>query len=87
MGTSVAVGEAVDLTAQGGAVIPLSNPQAFGNRLVASNAWISLSNQQATLTVKGNATIQAGGGITADGAGYAGGAGPGVGDFLFLVEI
>ena len=55
--------------------------QTFGNLLVASNAWISLSNQPATVTVTGNATIQAGGGIIADGAGYAGGQGTGAGRY------
>jgi hypothetical protein len=79
MGTSLTGGESVDLTAQGGAIVALSGSQTLGNLLVASNAWISLSNQQATVTVTGNATIQAGGGITSDGAGYAGGAGPGAG--------
>jgi hypothetical protein len=79
MGTSVTGAESIDLTAQGGAVIALSDQKTVGNLLVASNAWISLSNQQATLNVTGNATIQAGGGITADGAGYEGGTGPGAG--------
>jgi hypothetical protein len=79
MGTSVTGPESVDLSAQGGAIIALSGSQTFGNLLVASNAWISLSNQEATVSVTGNATIQAGGGITSDGAGYAGGAGPGAG--------
>ena len=79
MGTSLSGGESVSLTAQGGAIVALSGSQTLGNLLVASNAWISFSNQQATVTVTGNATIQAGGGITSDGAGYAGGAGPGAG--------
>ena len=75
--TSLGTGEALDLTVQGGAIVPLPNPQTLGNLLIGSNAWISLNIQ--TLTVTGNATIQAGGGITADGAGNAPGSGTGTG--------
>ena len=71
--------EAFDLTVQGGATISLSGSQAFGNLLVASNAWISLSMLSGSVTVTSNATVQAGGGIIADGAGYAGGQGTGAG--------
>ena len=79
MSTPVYPGEAFDLTARGGAVIspfPYGG-LTLGNLLVTSNAWISLSNQAATITVTSNATIQAGGGIIADGAGYPGGQGTG----------
>jgi hypothetical protein len=81
MSTLLNGGESFDLTAQGGAIIALSGSQTFGNLLVASNAWISISNQQAAITVDGNATIQAGGGIIADGAGYLGGQGTGAGGY------
>jgi hypothetical protein len=62
MSTQLSGGEAFDLTAQGGAIVYLINSQTFGNLLVASNAWITLSNQPARVNVTGNATIQAGGG-------------------------
>jgi hypothetical protein len=81
MSTLLTGGGSFDLTAQGGAIIALSGPQTFGNLLVASNAWISISNQQAAITVSSNATIQAGGGIVADGAGYLGGQGTGAGKY------
>ena len=77
--TPLLSGESFDLIAQGGAVVTPLASQSLGNLLVASNAWISVSGQQMPLTVAGNATIQAGGGIIADGAGYAGGQGPGAG--------
>ncbi len=69
----------VDLTVRGGAVVALPGGQTFGNLLVASNGWISLSTQ--SLMVTGNATVQAGGGIIADGTGYASGQGPGAGKY------
>jgi hypothetical protein len=45
--------------------------------VVTSNAWISVSNL--TLTITSNATIQAGGGIVADGMGYGANLGQGRG--------
>ena len=77
--TQLAPGEPFDLTAQGGAMIYLLGSQAFGNLLVGSNAWITLTNTATTVTVIGNATIQAGGGIIGDGAGYLGNQGSGAG--------
>ena len=53
-----------DLTATGGAVVTPPTSSAYGNILVTSNAWITVSNQ--FLTVASNVTIQAGGGIIAD---------------------
>ena len=53
-------------------MISVTSPLTFGNLLVATNAWISLSSQAAAVSVSSNATIEAGGGIIADGAGYAG---------------
>src|ERR1019366_8173007 len=67
----------VDLTVKGGAVVTPPSSQTFGNLLVASSGWVSIVNQ--VLTVTGNATIQTGGGILADGTGNAGGIGPGAG--------
>jgi hypothetical protein len=76
--TSWSPGGTVDLTVTGGAVVLPQPAQTFGTLLVASNGWVSLSNQ--VLTVTSNATIEAGGGITADGTGYGGGQGPGAGN-------
>ena len=45
MSTPVSEAQALGLTAQGGAIISLPYSQTFGNLLVASNAWICLSNQ------------------------------------------
>ena len=69
----------VSLTVQGGAVVSPPSGQTIGTLLVASNGWLSLSSQ--TLTVTGSATVQAGGGIIADGTGYAGGSGTGEGGY------
>ena len=62
-------------------MISLQGSRTFGNLLVTSNAWISLSNSPMTVTVTGNATIQAGGGIMGDGAGYGGNQGTGAGKY------
>jgi hypothetical protein len=69
----------IDLTVKGGAVVSPPSSQAFGTLLVASNGWVSLVNQ--TLTVSGNATVQAGGGINADGMGSLAGIGTGAGKY------
>src|ERR1035441_2660050 len=74
--------EAFDLTAQGGAIISLSGSRTLGNLLVASNAWMTFSNQTITLTATGNATIQAGGGVIADGLGSPAGSGTGAGRYV-----
>ncbi len=71
----------IDLTVMGGAVVTPPSPQTFGNLLVASNGWLSLSTQ--TLTVTSNATVLAGGGIIADSTGYTGGQGPGAGKYAY----
>ncbi|MEI8042293.1 MAG: hypothetical protein WCL11_12855, partial [Verrucomicrobiota bacterium] len=82
MGTTVSGSEMVDLTVQGGAIISLpGGSRTFSNLLVASNAWISLSNLPAMVTVTGDAIIQAGGGILADSGGYAGNQGTGAGKY------
>ena len=65
---------------KGGAVVSPPSSQTIGTLLVASNGWLSIANQ--VLTVTGNATIQAGGGIIADSTGSAGGAGSGAGRYV-----
>jgi hypothetical protein len=75
--TTLSTGEPLDLTVQGGATILLLTSQTVGNLLIGSNAWITPANQQ--LTVTSNATIQAGGGVSADSAGNAPGYGTGAG--------
>src|ERR1019366_3200901 len=69
----------LDLTVRGGAVVSPPSSQAFGTLLVASNGWVNLVNQ--SLTVSGNATVQAGGGIIADGTGSLAGSGTGAGKY------
>lgn len=77
--TSWTESSTLDLTVRGGAVVALPGGQTFGNLLVASNGWISLTSP--VLMVTGNATVQAGGGIIADGTGYPSGQGPGAGKY------
>ena len=72
----------INLNLQSGGVLALLNSQAFGNLVIGSNAWLCVSNYYSspiTITVSGNAQIQSGGGISADGAGAVGGAGQGPG--------
>jgi hypothetical protein len=70
-----------DLTVSGGAVALVPGSWSIRNVQVRSNAVLvpptSLSLQ--TLTVSGSATIDPGGAISADGAGYAAAQGPGSG--------
>jgi hypothetical protein len=66
-----------DLTIRGGVVVSEPFSQTIGSLLVASNGWLSVNTQ--ALTVTSNATVEAGGGIIADGTGYAAGQGPGAG--------
>ena len=80
--TPLSATEAFALTVKGGARISISSPQTLGSLLLTSNGSVVLSGS--TLTVTGDATIQPGGGITADAAGYAAGAGPGAGRFSSL---
>jgi hypothetical protein len=84
MNTSWPSAGAVDLTVKGGAVIASATSQTVGNLVVASNAWVVLTAYAGSvpaLTVTGNATVQAGGGIIADGTGYPAGQGQGAGRY------
>ena len=71
-----------DLTLRNGAIGLISSPLTFGNLLVSSNAWLLISNYSYTVTLS-SATIQAGGGILADAAGYAAGQGSGAGQYNY----
>jgi hypothetical protein len=79
--TSWASAGNVDVMVSGGAVLSFPTSQTIGNLLVASNGWLAFAGNQGSpappLTVTGNATIQSGGGVIADGTGYPGGSGPG----------
>ena len=72
-----------DLTLRNGAIGSLTSSLTFGNLLVSSNAWLLISNYSYTVTLS-SATIQAGGGIVADAAGYAAGQGPGLGQYYYF---
>jgi hypothetical protein len=74
-----AAGNYFDLTVQQGAIVAVAKIEYLANLLVASNAWLSFSNASGTITITNNATIRPGGGIIADGTGYAAGAGTGFG--------
>ncbi len=63
------------LVIQGGAVAQQMVALSLSSLLVASNGWLLATNQ--ALSFSGNATILPGGGILADGRGYAGSQGPG----------
>jgi hypothetical protein len=74
--------KSADLTLRNGAIGLISGPLTFGNLLVSSNAWLLISNYSYTVTLS-SATIQAGGGILADAAGYAAGTGSGAGQYSY----
>jgi hypothetical protein len=58
-----------------------NSQQTFGSLLISSNAWLAARSNSGlvNLTLTGNATIQAGGGIVTDGAGSSAGSGNGQG--------
>ena len=64
----------VDLTIRGGAYVAGmgSGRNSFRSLFIGSDSWLttSTSGQSDSWTVSGNATIEAGGGVTADGRGY-----------------
>jgi hypothetical protein len=73
--TLLSTSEPFDVTIQGGAVVSLTSTQNVGNLVLASNGWVSCVNQW--LNVLNDATIQAGGGIVADGTGFSNAVGAG----------
>ena len=74
-----------DLIVRGGAVGSASSSVSFANLYLNTNGWLApalnYSSPAASLifSFTGNATVQAGGGIVADFAGYPAGQGPGEG--------
>jgi hypothetical protein len=87
-GTNTGLGSFIsmssDLSLKGGAMLYANSIFQVHNLTIASNASLSFLNNVNTLsgpTIGGDLTVQRGGLITADGAGYGGGqvSGPGVG--------
>jgi len=83
--TPVQSASSADLILRSGAIGSASSPVSFANLLLSSNAWLvpnfgySLPASTVNFSFSGNATIQAGGGIIADIAGYPAGSGSGYG--------
>ena len=79
--TLLLASEPFTLTVRGAAVASVSAPQTIGSLTIASNSWMTTAS---SLMIMGNATIQASGGIVADGMGYPGGQGSGHGNVFYL---
>ena len=83
--TPLQAAQGANLIVQNSAVGLANSSLSFGSLLVGSNAWLMASNANASqtlnLTVSGNATIQPGGGLIADGGGYTANNGPGRGNY------
>ncbi|MGP8199274.1 MAG: beta strand repeat-containing protein [Limisphaerales bacterium] len=83
--TLVQTASATDLIVRGGAIGSSLSSVSFANLYLNSNGWLapyfnsSTPADNLTFTFSGSATIQAGGGIVANSAGYAAGAGLGEG--------
>jgi len=89
-------GALTPMSSTGSANMVLSNGAAVylpggsgicANLLIASNGWLAAANSTSgnssvNLTVTGNATVRAGGGIVADSAGSAAGLGTGAGHYV-----
>ncbi len=91
-GTNTLVGAQVpvDLDVRQGGRVVASNAVPFASVLVESNAWLvtipspaSRTEHLNQMTVLGDATLQAGGGILLDGLGYGSSVGPGAGRYDF----
>ncbi len=86
--TLVQSASSTDLIVRGGAIGSASSSVSFANLYLNSNGWLtpysSYPAYALTFSFTGNATIQAGGGIIADFAGYAGGQGQGAGSSYTL---
>ncbi len=74
--TTLSTGGAYDLSIQNGAILSLSNA-SVNSLSVGSNALVNFG--PAMFTIVSNAVIDPGGVISADGAGYTAGQGPGAG--------
>ena len=85
--TPLQAAQGANLIVQNSAVGLANSSLSFGSLLVGSNAWLMASNANASqtlnLTVSGNATIQPGGGLIADGGGYTANNGPGRGSYYY----
>jgi hypothetical protein len=76
-GTNTPIGGiTADFTIKGNAIAVISTATTIANLLVMTNSSVALTQ---ALTVTGNATIQNGGAISADGGGFTGGLGTGAG--------
>jgi len=72
-----------DLTLRNGAVGSISSSAQFGDLVVSSNSWLMVTNGSlpaSGILTAANITVQSGGGIEADSAGYVAGAGSGPGN-------
>jgi len=71
----------VNLTVTGGAMVTPGFEYGLLSLVIGSNSWLVYSNaiQEAGLSINRDATIQKGGGIRLDGAGFSGNDGPGFG--------
>lgn len=74
----------------GAIVTPAGQSQTIASLLIASNGWFAPAYNSGgilQLTVNGNAILQSGGGILADGFGYAQNAGTGHGGSSYLASL
>jgi len=83
-GTPLQTAGSANLTVQNGAV-GTATSLAFASLLVGSNAWVTASapNVNENFTISGTATVQLGGGIIADAAGYTANQGSGHGNYYY----
>jgi hypothetical protein len=73
--TLLQITNGASLAVRGAAIGVPSGAQTLGSLLVASNSWLKSTSLEMTLATAGNATIENGGGILADGMGYPPGQG------------
>jgi len=82
--TPLQTASSANVTVQNGAV-GTATSLAFASLLIGSNAWLTASapNINENITINGNITVQPGGGIIADAAGYTANQGSGHGTYYY----
>lgn len=81
--SSVQPGSGVDLTVANGGAVFAAGQFSFGNLLVGSNGLLAATNDIPLAITANNITVQNGGAITANSAGYPANSGSGEGHFLY----
>ena len=86
--TLLTASEPIALTIAGGAAVQPSLSSLLDRLVIQSNSWFTwLPMQGQSVTVLGDAVVEVGGGLTADGTGFGSGSGSGAGHTLLFTNV